>query len=409
MSNAPPVGHNGYFSFEQRSDLPPDLPKLHYFKCYHQDLLDDLLKMPLEERGFYITALLTMYKEMEALPADDKMASLTMGGAMDIRQYRRMKQKLIERGLMYIRPSGRVSNRRFEAEICEYVTEFKNRREAAIEREAKKRLAPVAERSFGGLPPEVRQKSGRSPGEVREKSPGSPAEVHGDFSKNINKNNEATTTRHTTSGPQADHETPPRARVTIVRLSSSIGESESNPQTQHLEQTLSETKISDDVQRKRIVYSADFEKFWGAYPDRTNNSKVNAWQVWQKLSPDDRHLAIASLSAFGAFCRSKPDYPVIHAERYLKHRRFESHGQTAGIQTAVQWWHDPNKVAAISPERWRKAITQHANGIWPVEKLGPPPGDARCVVPVPLLTELRLAELYDETGRRRDGTHGMLA
>lgn len=227
-----------------------------------------------------------------------------------------------------------------------------------------------------------------------QKLPSQPQQAH---------DNRATTEQQPSSKPATSEQQANNNNLTLKELNTPPSESE--PRTEGM----SETKISDDVQRKRIVYSPDFERFWGGYPDRTNNSKINAWQAWQKLSPDDRHQAIASLPAFTAFCRSKPDYPVIHVERYLKHRRFESQGQMGTVQASGQWWHDASKVAAISPDRWRKAIVQHANGIWPIEKLGPPPGDARCVVPDPVLTEMRLAEIYDETGKRRDGTHGMLA
>lgn len=65
------------------------------------------------------------------------------------------------------------------------------------------------------------------------------------------------------------------------------------------------------------------------------------------------------------------------------------------------WWRDSAKVSSITPERWREAIRTHANGTWPVGKLGPPPGHASCVVPEKLITELRLTEVYDSRGLKR--------
>jgi hypothetical protein len=55
----------------------------------------------------------------------------------------------------------------------------------------------------------------------------------------------------------------------------------------------------------------------------------------------------------------------------------------------------------MTPDRWRKGITEHANGIWPLDKLGPPPGRPDCLVPKDLIAELRLTERYDERGIAR--------
>ena len=164
MNKPPPMGHNGGFAFDARSDIPKDVPRLFFFKCAIQDVLDDILKMPKDERGVYMTALLVMYKEMEGLPADDKMAAMSLG--LDVREWRHIKPKLIARGVLYERQSGRISNHRFEAEISAYVTEFKNRREAAIEREQKKReTVKIAERSP------------RDRADIAERSPGCRADV----------------------------------------------------------------------------------------------------------------------------------------------------------------------------------------------------------------------------------------
>lgn len=211
MAKPPPMGHNGGFYFESRDDLPPDLPKIHFFKLFMQDFLDDLLRLPMEERGFYTTAIFTMYKEMQGLPADDKLASMSM--MIDVRQYRRLKEKVLERKLLHLTSTGRLSNKRFEAEICSYVTEFKNRREAAIDREQRRRKPNANNQqrdrdTSGTLPPEVSAKSGRSPADLREISRGSSSELRGDFSKNHNKNNEG----GSTTEPQADHKAAVRAR-----------------------------------------------------------------------------------------------------------------------------------------------------------------------------------------------------
>ena len=138
MNKPPPMGHNG-FTFENRNDIPKDVPRLHFFKCYFGAFLEDMRKLPLADRGYYATAVMTMYENMEGLPADDKQAAMAL--FIDVRQYRHFKQRMIDLGLLYERPTGRLSNRRFEAEICAYVDDFRRRSDAAQEREAKKKAA----------------------------------------------------------------------------------------------------------------------------------------------------------------------------------------------------------------------------------------------------------------------------
>ena len=77
--------------------------------------------------------------------------------------------------------------------------------------------------------------------------------------------------------------------------------------------------------KRRIVYPPEFELFWQRYPDTTNNSKLKALEAWSDLSPDDRQAALHSLPVFTAYCRARPDYRCVHAERYLKYRRWEGH------------------------------------------------------------------------------------
>lgn len=203
------IGHNG-FTFETRRDLPPDLPKLYFARFTLQDLLDDLLRMPKEERGVYVTALLVMYKEMESLPADDKMASMMLG--LDVREWRHIKAKLLARGVLYERATGRISNKRFESEICAYVTEYNNRREAAVEREQRKRSkGKIAETSPGDRR-DIAGRSAGSRGDVAEMSPTSNRPLGGDNSEKRNEINETVGT----SGPREKHEADLRARDLII-------------------------------------------------------------------------------------------------------------------------------------------------------------------------------------------------
>ena len=402
MISNPGPGHNSLapMTFDSAADLPRDIPRMHYFKCDIDALWDVLVEMPLEMGGFYMRAILSMYKHMEGLPADDEVARMRLGG-MDIRTYRRLKAVLLARPKCLVeRPSGRISNGRFEEEIISYVTEFKKRRDAAIEREAQKRSAQRSRE----LPGKVGQKSAELRPEVPAKSAGSPPNIRRDVFEILNEINMGPTTVLAEIDQSGGQTVVPHARVirTIVR------EEKEESQTQSLDLPLPETRISGGVQkaRKSIPYSADFEAFWSAYPDRTNNSKSKAWEAWRKLTPAERQQASASLPTFSAYCRANPTYRCVYAERYLSEKRFETQGgartSTAlAIASPTAWWRDASKVATKTPEMWRKAIEQFANGSWLVEKLGPPPGHALCVVPSDVLTELRLTEIYDTAGARK--------
>ena len=149
------------------------------------------------------------------------------------------------------------------------------------------------------------------------------------------------------------------------------------------------------AQPKR-TYSERFEKhFWNAYPDRMNNSKSKAAEEFEKLDAADQEAAVASLLRFSAYCKSNPDYRCLHAERYLRERRFESFAETAGPS---YWWKDKRQLAATSNAGWREKLEKHANGTWPVDKLGPPPQDPNCVVPREIIEDLGLKDKYDHNG-----------
>jgi DNA-binding Lrp family transcriptional regulator len=52
---------------------------------------------------------------------------------------------------------------------------------------------------------------------------------------------------------------------------------------------------------------------------------------------------------------------------------------------------------------WETQIKQHANGTWPVAKIGPWPTHAECAAPRQVLERLGLATAYDDNGIKRGG------
>ena len=70
-------------------------------------------------------------------------------------------------------------------------------------------------------------------------------------------------------------------------------------------------------------YTDDFEIWWKSYPDRSNNSKVNAFVEWRKLSEDDQLKATKALVPYAKKLRKEKDLSCVHAERFLRERRFD--------------------------------------------------------------------------------------
>lgn len=76
-----------------------------------------------------------------------------------------------------------------------------------------------------------------------------------------------------------------------------------------------------------------------------------------------------------------------------------SQGSTG--KAAGPFWKDPAKLAAMTHERWRVLIAEHAINDWPSEHLGPAPGKPTCVVPKQIVAELRLCERFDQNGLKK--------
>ena len=214
MTIAPhPFDHNQFVAIESRDDLPPGLPAMHFFKLDIEALHKAIMKMPLELGGFYVRALLAMYREMSPLPADDQQARAMLG--VDVRTYKRLKKDLLAiPGCLIEKPSGRISNNRFEEEITAYVTEYRNRQRAARAREEKKR---AAENIQTAEPANFQPTSGELPADLRPISGELPSDLESDLSEKDNEINGGCPTTQ----PQQDHNSGTtddlRARVLEVR------------------------------------------------------------------------------------------------------------------------------------------------------------------------------------------------
>jgi hypothetical protein len=125
------------------------------------------------------------------------------------------------------------------------------------------------------------------------------------------------------------------------------------------------------------------------------------------LTPEDAEKAISGAEQFAAKCRregAEPKY-IKWPQGWLSERRFEDYARstTAASEDRPEpnWWRaNPAAVRKVTSETWwRGKVKAFANGHWPVETLGPPPGDPGCLLPADLSAEM--AKLYDENGAKR--------
>lgn len=106
-------------------------------------------------------------------------------------------------------------------------------------------------------------------------------------------------------------------------------------------------------------------------------SKAEALTAWQRISPEERQLAIKAVPPFVAWCREKPDYRPIHACRFLAKKRYEGH---LGLNGSSR--------PAAAPNWDERLDAFHVTGVWP-EGYGPPPCAPDCRVPPDIIEAAR--------------------
>lgn len=93
-------------------------------------------------------------------------------------------------------------------------------------------------------------------------------------------------------------------------------------------------------------YTQEFESlFWKPYPRTPVMSKKEAFEKWDRASPEDRSRIVAALPAYIAFLKANPEHPPIHAVRFISQRRFE------GFEEAPQ-----AEAQSAHPVGWRPGL-----------------------------------------------------
>lgn len=348
-----------------------------WFKFYPTDYLRKTRQLTLEQRGAYMDHIALQMERGGPLPDDVSWLAHQMH--ISTRKARAIVDELIALQKIRRTPDG-ISNERCETELKARNHQRQVNTEIAQKREQDKRAKQGGRPSFD----DVSQP-------VHEYFTGEPSASEQQFnSENYENHNKINITPeiscNETSTTRARGESEPELEVSILSETSS-----------------DETGVPKRKPKKRFEYSEGFEKFWNTYPDTTNNSKVKAFAEWGKLTEADQATAFDALHPYKRYCVVNPNYRCVHAERYLRDRRFDSYAPKAGAQgQGDAWWADEQKLLQVTDSMWRGSIARHANGIWPVDKLGPPPGSPRCVVPKHIIDELGLEKKYDQHGMSKE-------
>jgi DNA-binding MarR family transcriptional regulator len=105
------------------------------------------------------------------------------------------------------------------------------------------------------------------------------------------------------------------------------------PATAIIEPPLEPSKKDNSPKaKKRKTYPPLFETFWQAYPTDQNMSKIETFEAWERLPPDDQQLAVSSIPNYRKYLAKNTYMQAIHACRYLKKRRFEGHAKGAPVE-----------------------------------------------------------------------------
>lgn len=331
-----------------------------WFKFFPRDWLEGTRHLSIEERGAYIDAIAMRMISDGPLPCDDyKWLAHQMH--VSPRKARSLVEALVEAKRLLKTDAG-ITDERCEDEIAKRAHQRKINAENAAKRT-----------------------------DERDENSANAADKSDENSKNANDNNDGSS-------------------VSLRERRRTRAHQEPDPEIEK-----KENPPKPPVPGGGII--DQFEEWWAAYPPSVRKvAKGECLALFRQAVTGQRrpgksgrsqkvldHGLVAAeqlIAAVKRYAATKPDPEYVPAPAtWLNQGRWlDDQGASA---PAGLWWEDPAKRAAMTPERWRKGITEFANGKWPVDKLGYPPGDPDCIVPKAIIDELRLTERYTPDGISR--------
>jgi len=162
--------------------------------------------------------------------------------------------------------------------------------------------------------------------------------------------------------------------------------------------------------RRQRPSEAQWQRFWAAFP--VKRGRDAALDNFRELTPEEAEQAIHGAKLYAIEIaeaqKARPgDVRIKYAQGWLTDRRWTDYESgVSGATGQRYWWQNPETLARVTDDHWRRGIAKHANGTWPPSELGPVPGTPGSVVPQHIVDEERLLERYDETGTERPTWRG---
>ena len=409
-------------------DAHPD-DRMKYAPWNLRDFLRGVQGLRPDEIGIYAIILNLLYDTMGQLKDDDYY--IAGHCKCEVRYYRKLRKELIAAGKIY-EADGYLYNNRAMAEIAKFCETSKRKREAAAQRELQKREAREAIKLREQQQSEMQGQLASQAPDARLSRASRAPDAHGagayedvensasgkQILEKLNEISVALTTAVTTAVPvlstykekereierKIDSKKPPLPPCEGGGADAAMFDLEAG---------------SEQPPEPADAIAEQFEAWWQAYPGSvrkvgkgeckalfreaiTGKRRPGAKRESAKILDYGKATAEQLIAAAKAYAATKPDPQFVPAPAtWLNQGRWMDQPQAASGDSGQQpWWVDPAKVEQVTPERWRSAIGQHANGIWPTNILGPPPGSPRCVVPHDLVRDLRLTEKYTTAGIR---------
>lgn len=392
-------------------DVHPD-DRMKYAPWNLRDFLQGVRGLKPDQIGLYAIILNLLYDTMGQLKDDEGFISGHC--KCEVRYYRKLRQSLIDAGKIY-EADGYLYNNRAMAEIAKFCETARKKREAALAREAQKREARTSGARDARLSGAYGARDAHGSGTQQD-------DIHNltgkNFSENLNQINGSTTTAVVTAVPEdrvyKEREREIEKKVPPIPPLQGGG----HPVESELFDLIADEPPDDTVDE----IAEQFEVWWQHYPNSvrkvakgeckalfreaiTGRRRPNAKRVSAKILDYGKATAEQLIAAVRAYAATKPDPEYTPAPAtWLNQGRWldgPQPGQPSTADANQPWWKNPDKVAAMTPDRWRNGIQQFANGRWDTGKLGPPPGSPKCLVPREIVAEMRLTEIYTDAGIKR--------
>lgn len=151
----------------------------------------------------------------------------------------------------------------------------------------------------------------------------------------------------------------------------------------------------------RIQYPEQFEEVWKAFPEFGRQEKKNAYAEWQKLSVEDK-IALPGMIAMLHKKIERERRPGFDANPPYMHRWLRNKLDDYREVASAVPQSGPERLAWLKrqdEDTWVEEIRKHANGTWPIPKLGPPPCRTDCIAPMSAVRRAGIEPAaYDEMG-----------